>query len=176
MKGAKPKQSAARRPAKPKNSDVEILSAHPIDHVQGITKPDRIQENERLSHYWDFICPEINNFGSPDVPLLSTLCEQYVLLEKTTEELTIFDDNGNATGVKVLAENSKGDMKEHPALKARKQLVSEIRALSDILGLSPLARSRIGLLDAVKTKSAADTAATFYKLKDAYEQKLIEDK
>ena len=37
-----------------------------------------------------------------------------------------------------------------------------------MLGLSPLARSRIGLMDATTVKTAADTAKLFADIDDAY--------
>ena len=46
-----------------------------------------------------------------------------------------------------------------------------------MLGLSPLARSRIGLMDAATVKTAADTAAMFRSIDAAYErpEAVVED-
>ncbi len=59
-------------------------------------------------------------------------------------------------------------VRKNPALQVLKEASAEIRALSDMLGLSPLARSRIGLMDATTVKTAADTAAMFRSIDDAY--------
>ena len=58
-----------------------------------------------------------------------------------------------------------------------KEASAEIRALSDMLGLSPLARSRIGLMDAATVKTAADTASMFRTIDAAYglAEAMVED-
>ena len=60
-------------------------------------------------------------------------------------------------------------VRKNPALTILKEASSEIRALSDMLGLSPLARSRIGLMDATTVRTAADTSAMFKSIDAAYE-------
>ncbi len=169
MKGAKPKKNAVRRGLKPQASPPEILDARPVEYESGLSMPDRIAADEHLAAYWHWLCPPINNFAEQDIPLLEQLCKQYVLLDKTWEELQELDEDGNSTGnVLVLTKTKRGDFREHPALRSRKQILSEIRALSDMLGLSPLARSRIGLMDAVKTKSAVETADMFHEIGKKY--------
>ena len=70
---------------------------------------------------------------------------------------------GRSVGCGIAARAIRED--DIPNLK---RASSEIRAFSDMLGLSPLARSRIGLMDATTVKTAADTAAMFAAIDDAY--------
>lgn len=107
----------------------------------GIRMPDTIAADEELAAIWAWIAPPTNSFTEQDMPNLVLLVNWHKIAAKAIEENDI------------------------PNLK---RASSEIRAYSDMLGLSPLARSRIGLMDATIVKTAADTAKMFSTIDDAY--------
>lgn len=107
----------------------------------GLRMPDSIAEDDELAAIWAWIAPPTNSFTEQDMPNLVLLVNWHRIAAKAIEENDI------------------------PNLK---RASSEIRAYSDMLGLSPLARSRIGLMDATIVKTAADTAKMFSTIDDAY--------
>lgn len=169
MKGAKPKSNAIRRGAK----DSYGLSQ---PEVSGISMPPEIKANPIQKKIWDWICPPVNNFVDQDIPPLMALCFWHATFLQAQDAITspngdgtiaIFDKIGEKP---YLGKDNKPIplVKKHPAISIMKEASAEIRALSDQLGLSPLARSRIGLMNATTVKTAADTAAMFRSIDAAY--------
>lgn len=167
MKGAKPKQDAIRR---------GISDAYTIDQPKtvGVTMPADIKASPMLSTIWEFIAPDVNNFTEQDIPNLRLLCTWHAVAAQCQDALIRGDDKVNI--VEVMGEKSiktadgkvLHKVREHPAIGTLKKASAEIRALSDQLGLSPLARSRIGLMQATTVKTAADTAKMFQSINAAY--------
>lgn len=107
----------------------------------GLAMPRKIAQDDELAEIWSWIAPPTNSFTEQDMPNLMLLVNWHRIAARAIEE----DD-----------------------LATLKRASSEIRAFSDMLGLSPLARSRIGLMDATTVKTAADTAAMFAAIDEAY--------
>lgn len=121
---------------------------------RGIDMPADIAANPVLSEIWGWVCPPVNTFSSQDVPTLRELVTWHATFEQCRAVL--------------VSPEGRVDIFNKQAVTTMKQASAEIRALSDMLGLSPLARSRIGLMDATTVKTAADTAAMFAAIDSAY--------
>lgn len=168
MKGAKPKQNAIRRGL----SDSYGLAK---SESVGVPMPADIQADPVQSEIWAWLAPPVNSFTAQDVPTLRLLTYWHAVAAQA--EQAIHSENGQINifdkiGVKPYKTQDGREVplvRKNPALTILKEASSEIRALSDMLGLSPLARSRIGLLNATTVKTAADTAAMFKSIDAAYE-------
>ena len=168
MKGAKPKQNAIRRGL----SDSYGIAKQ--DAV-GVLMPADIEKDPVQSEIWAWICPPVNNFTEQDIPNLRLLTYWHAVAQQAEQaihsedgRLNIFDKIG-VKPYKTPDGREVPLVRKNPALTILKEASGEIRALSDMLGLSPLARSRIGLIDATTVKTAADTAAMFKSIDAAYE-------
>ena len=173
MKGAKPKHDAIRRGL----SDSYGLA---VQDSAGVVMPADIAEDPVQSEIWAWIAPPVNSFTEQDIPTLRLLTYWHAVAHQA--EQAIHSENGKIAifdkiGVKPFKTPGGHEVplvRKSPALTILKEASSEIRALSDMLGLSPLARSRIGLMDATATKTAADTAAMFRSIDAAYELPEVE--
>lgn len=166
-RGRKPDQNAIRRGIKPG----AIVQA---DENLGVQMPIDIARDPVQSEIWAWIAPPVNNFTDQDIPNLRLLCFWHATAAQAQQ--AIHSEDGKVAifdkiGVKPFKTPDGKEIplvRKNPALQILKEASSEIRALSDMLGLSPLARSRIGLMDATTVKTAADTAALFAAIDDAY--------
>lgn len=168
MKGAKPKQNAIRR---------GLSDAYGMQKAEavGVPMPPDIEQDPVQSEIWAWIAPPVNSFAPQDVPNLRLLVYWHAVAAQAQQairseggRINIFDK----IGVKPYKTEDGREVplvRKNPALTILKEASAEIRALSDQLGLSPLARSRIGLMDATTVKTAADTAAMFKSIDAAYE-------
>ena len=169
MKGAKPKHNAIRRGL----SDSYGLAVR--EGSSGVLMPQDIAEDPVQSEIWAWLAPPVNSFTEQDIPTLRLLTYWHAVARQA--EQAIHSEDGKIAifdkiGVKPFKTPDGREVplvRKSPALTILKEASSEIRALSDMLGLSPLARSRIGLMDATATKTAADTAAMFKSIDAAYE-------
>ena len=167
MKGRKPDQNAVRRGVAPG----AIVKP---DEQLGVTMPPDRRADPVQSEIWAWIAPPVNNFTEQDIPNLRLLCFWHATAAQAQQALHSVDGKVNIfdkIGVKPFKTPDGKEIplvRKNPALQILKEASSEIRALSDMLGLSPLARSRIGLMDATTIKTAADTAAMFAVIDDAY--------
>lgn len=174
MKGAKPKHDAIRRGL----SDSYGLAVR--EGSSGVLMPQDIAEDPVQSEIWAWLAPPVNSFTEQDIPTLRLLTYWHAVAQQA--EQAIHSDGGKIAifdkiGVKPFKTPDGREVplvRKSPALTILKEASSEIRALSDMLGLSPLARSRIGLMDATATKTAADTAAMFRSIDAAYELPEVE--
>lgn len=178
MKGAKPKQNAIRRGI----ADAYNLAAK--TDASGVPMPQDIARDPVQSEIWAWLCPPVNNFSEQDIPNLRLLTYWHAVAEQAQQAIHSEDGRINIfdkIGVKPYRTPDGREVplvRKNPALTILKEASSEIRALSDMLGLSPLARSRIGLMDAATVKTAADTAAMFKTIDAAYdlpEEVVVED-
>lgn len=169
MKGAKPKHDAIRRGL----SDSYGLAVR--EGSTGVLMPQDISQDPVQSEIWAWLAPPVNSFTEQDIPTLRLLTYWHAVAQQA--EQAIHSEDGKIAifdkiGVKPFRTADGREIplvRKNPALTILKEASSEIRALSDMLGLSPLARSRIGLMDATATKTAADTAAMFKSIDAAYE-------
>ena len=109
----------------------------------GLRMPAEVAADAELAQAWELIAPPANTVTGQDMPILKLLVSWHRIASR------------------AIADNDLVNLK---------RASSEIRALSDMLGLSPLARSRIGLFDATTVQTAAETAAIFKTIDAAYEQ------
>lgn len=166
-KGAKPKQGAIRRGVKDSYGLKKKETA-------GVVMPADIAEDPVQREIWTWIAPPVNNFTEQDIPNLRLLvywhgvaAQAQQAMHSESGQISIFDK----IGVKPFKTQDGREIplvRKNPALTILKDASAEIRALSDQLGLSPLARSRIGLMEATTVKTAADTAAMFQSIDAAY--------
>lgn len=169
MKGRKPKENAIRRGLR----DM-YMQAGPDAH-EGVTMPEDIAADPVQSEIWAWIAPPVNRFAGQDMPALRLLCYWHAVALQAQQAMASGDGTVNIfdrVGTKPYRAAGGEEVplvRKHPALSVLKEASAEIRALSDQLGLSPLARSRIGLMDANTRKTAADTAAMFKTIDAAYE-------
>lgn len=174
MKGAKPKHDAIRRGL----TDSYGLAVR--EGSSGVLMPQDIAEDPVQSEIWAWLAPPVNSFTEQDIPTLRLLTYWHAVAQQAEQaihsedgKIAIFDKIG-VKPFKTADGREVPLVRKNPALTILKEASSEIRALSDMLGLSPLARSRIGLMDATATKTAADTAAMFKSIDAAYELPEVE--
>jgi hypothetical protein len=168
MKGAKPKQDAIRRGVK------DAYNKITTERV-GVGMPSDIAQDPVQAEIWAWIAPPVNQFSEADIPNIRLLvywhavaAQAMTVLHSDSGKINIFDK----IGVKPFKDGSGREVplvRKSPALQVLKEASAEIRALSDMLGVSPLARSRIGLMDAQQVKTAADTAKMFSSIDAAYD-------
>lgn len=176
MKGAKPKHDAIRRGL----SDSYGLAA---SDSAGVVMPADIAGDPVQAEIWAWLAPPVNSFSEQDIPTLRLLTYWHAVAHQAEQAIHSEDGRINIfdkIGVKPYRTQDGKEVplvRKNPALTILKEASSEIRALSDMLGLSPLARSRIGLMDATAVKTAADTAQMFRSIDAAYElpEVVIED-
>lgn len=168
MKGRKPKDNAIRRGVK----DSYGLQAR--EERRGVAMPADVALDPVKSEIWQWVAPEDNSFSDSDIPALKILVGWVAIFFQAQQSMSnpdgsvdIFDRIGSKP-FKDDDDKAIPLVRTHPAINIMKQASSEIRAYSDMLGLSPLARSRIGLMDATTVKTAADTAAMFRSIDAAY--------
>lgn len=170
MKGAKPKHDAVRRGLTDSYNEMVTSGS-----TSGVVMPADIQSDPVQSEIWAWLAPPVNNFTEQDIPNLRLLTYWHAVAQQA--EQAIHSDGGRISifdkiGVKPFKTSDGREIplvRKNPALTILKEASTEIRALSDMLGLSPLARSRIGLMEATTVKTAADTAKMFKSIDAAYE-------
>lgn len=168
MRGRKPQDGAVRRGI----SDAYALTEP--EEMRGVAMPDDIREDPVQSAIWAWVAPPVNNFTEQDIPTLRLLVFWHAVAAQAQQVMRLDDgavDIFDKIGVKPFETPDGREIplvRKNPALQVMKEASAEIRALSDMLGLSPLARSRIGLMDTAAVKTAADTAAMFRSIDDAY--------
>lgn len=145
MKGRMPKHDAVRRGL------VDRYQSAITVESRGVVMPDDIAQDQVQSEIWALIAPPVNTFSDVDIPSIRLLCFWYAVIDECMNNLR--DEEGHINS---------------DAINDAKKASTEIRAISDHLGLSPLSRSRIGLLQATTVKTAADTAAMFKSIDGAY--------
>ena len=161
MRGRMPKDGAVRRGLKDRSGADEPR--------RGVRMPADIEADLAKSEIWELIAPPVNNFCEQDVPTLRMLVQWHAVFQQACQEMA--GEYGALNVLEKIGETEEGGVplkRKHPAIAVMKTASTEIRALSDQLGLSPLARTRIGLMDAVATKTAADTAKMFQSIDAAY--------
>ena len=168
MKGRKPQDGAIRRGVR------DFYGLSKPEEIRGVPMPSDIAEDPVQSEIWAWIAPPVNNFTEQDMPNLRLLCYWHAVAAQAQQALHSEDGSVrifDKIGVKPFLTADGREIplvRKNPALQILKEASAEIRALSDMLGLSPLARSRIGLMDATTVKTAADTAAMFRTIDAAY--------
>ena len=120
--------------------------------------PADIERNKRKAALWSQLAPEGCKLTDQDAPTLRLLVFWHLVAEAAQKAiskggtLAIFDP----VALKPFRD-AEGDpevmVRKAPALSVLKEASSEIRALSDALGVTPSARSRIGADDGRRAES-----------------------
>ncbi|QWT18108.1 P27 family phage terminase small subunit [Collinsella sp. zg1085] len=127
----------------------------------GISMPKDVRADECEKLIWKALVPKGNTFTKQDVPALRLLCfwhhvaiEARAALVRGEDTLEVLEQ----IGYKDLEDISGNPMplhRKHPALAVLKEATTEIRALSELLNISPKARvDMIHTTKAQKTDSA----------------------
>ncbi len=124
-----------------------------------VTMPDDIAADPVQGAVWACIAPEGNGFAEADVPALRHLCFWHAVARQAEQsilrgdgQISIFDK----VGVKPFSGpdgRKLGMYRKTPALAVLKEASAEIRALSDMLGLTPSARARMGAAQAPQVET-----------------------
>lgn len=107
--------------------------------------PEDIALDPVQSEIWAWLCPPVNNFSEQDIPTLRLLTYWHAVAEQAQQAIHSEDGRINIfdkIGVKPYKTPDGWEVplvRKNPALTILKEASSEIRALSDMLGLSPLA-------------------------------------
>lgn|GEM_PF-6660723 len=140
-RGRKPKANAIRRSSGP---PVSIQTAEPANDI---SKPDIVGMNDAMSRCWDVTVATNPSFRECDVPLLTSYCYWFAVLERATAGTMELD--GSVT-TKDGSGRQLADVKT--AEKATKMLLQ----LGEALNISPTARDRAGLVQAMTKSTQAD--------------------
>lgn len=159
MRGRKPKHDAVRRGNAPKQQGItpvnaQIMSAEPM----GIEKPESVAANPTMSQCWDLIVGEGRQYKPSDVPQLEQLCYWYAVHQQCVTN-TVSADGRVLTKVGKVGEDGRPDPASfhvNPDIRTAQMAAANYRALAAELGVSPLARQRMGLMEAVTHSTQAD--------------------
>lgn len=115
---------------------------------RGVSMPEDIARDPVQSAIWQELAPEGDNgFTEQDIPNLSLLCYWHAVAKQAREaiakgdgHINIFDRIGTKP-YKTDDGRSVPLVRKNPALTVLKEATAEIRMLSDMLGISPRART-----------------------------------
>ncbi len=94
-----------------------------------IKKPEKIANDEFLSHKWDEVTAG-RNFKEADIPFLQILCMWYQIADKAMDDMSTDD------GIMVAYSNQVDDIKELPQISTLKKATDAIRQLNKQLQIS----------------------------------------
>lgn len=164
-RGPKPKKNAIRRGGyQPQNmGEAAIIPAEPL------AKPPSIAGNPTLSPLWDSLVGASPNFQESDVPLLASYVSWYAVFLATQQEL--IDDEGEVHTV-LVPEDEDGNpnpylSKPHPDVLTMQKATDMLMKLGDRLNLTPNARDRMNLVQAMTKSTQADIVS---KTMDGYKK------
>lgn len=158
MKGRKPKQDAIRRPPTP----ADIVRASGNTNTGGLDraeKPDEVFLQPQLNQIWDMTFGDGSAFKTCDVPMMTQYCWDTMLLQQIRAKITDTEDSsvevlGQEDGIHGTVTTPSLWLKELDKTQSR-QL-----KLADHLGISPLARARLGLTKAAEGSMMVNIAQT----------------
>lgn len=157
VKGRKPDAKAVRRKSAP---PVE-LAAEPMG-MRKLRKPDAVLANPTMSACWDSIVGDGFQYDEADLPQLEQLCYWFAVYRQCMAN-TVMSDGRVVTKVGRTVDDGKGgrqldpmSTKTHPDIRTAKEASTMFRALASELGVSPLARQKMGLMEAVTHSTQAD--------------------
>ncbi len=156
MKGRKPDSKAVRR--NPKPSPQTELIAEPSAMPPALQKPDAVLANPTMSQCWDLVVGDGYQYSAADIPQLEMLCYSYAVYRQCMNN-TLTPDGRVITKIGRITDEGTVDpatAKAHPDIKTAREAMATYRTLADELGVSPLARQKMGLLEAVTHSTQAD--------------------
>lgn len=152
MRGRKPDAMAVRR-----ERDHVDLQAQVIGGT--VAKPLSVAQNDKLSKIWDETVGAGLAFKPEDAPLLEQFVFDVGMVDECRKNLIDKDGKLNPF-IEVEDKNGNIELADNPYYRKMRELTADSLKLANDLGLTPLARARLGLTQA-STKavniSIADT-------------------
>ena len=106
---------------------------------RGIQMPKDIAEDPVQSSIWGEIAPDGDNgFAEQDAPNLRLLCFWHAVAKQAQEAIAKGD--GHVAIFELSSDTGEPELRKHPALGVLKDATAQIRALSELLGVSPRLR------------------------------------
>jgi P27 family predicted phage terminase small subunit len=132
-----------------RHGSTDVVLAEPLSDAE-VVKPKLSKE---ASAVWDITVPPLVEIGAVqeiDVPNLVLMCEAYATAERARkkwhrEGMTI----RGSTGTQVL----------HPAVRTEQAASKVYFQMSEAFGLSPMARTRLGMAELKRRSMAQDMAS-----------------
>lgn len=169
VKGRKPKADAVRRRKDPPGHAEELAATV----VCALQKPDSVCANPTMERCWDFIVGEGTQYTEADVPGLEQMCYWYAVYQQCMQN-TLLPDGRVVTRVARVVEGVADPMtlKQHPDIKTAQQAANMFRMLASEYGVTPLARQRLGLMDAMTKSTQADLVKKTEELFERFKGRL----
>lgn len=145
MKGRKPKENAIRRGTKP--ADILAAQQSTTGKVELAFKPDEVLVNKNLSDLWDISFGDGTSFQAADVPVMA----EYVFLLESQRQLRecLFQEDGRTINHTLKQVDEDGNYRpiQNAMMKELRALDKDVLEHANALGLTPLGRTRKGVLD-----------------------------
>lgn len=145
MRGRKPKPNAIRRGGAAPTMVATVIDGE--GQAISIRKPDTVSANAAMSECWDVTVSASPNFRPEDAPMLEQYCYWYSVWERAATQSMDLDGS-----VMVL----DADGKPNPAIKVAERATNMLRQLGEALNVTPTARDRAGLMQAMTRSTQAD--------------------
>jgi hypothetical protein len=138
------KQNALAQRRERDHVDVTATVLEGAGHLE---KPVSVTSVPRLSRIWDETLGTGMAFRPEDAPLLEQLVFDLALAEECRANM--IDEDGNPTPL-LKAEDEYGNvhMVDNPYFKKMREVANDTLKLANDLGLTPVARARLGLTQA----------------------------
>jgi len=152
-RGRKPKSDAIARAHQAKAATAYVESA-------GLSIPDQVLANPLMLECWEWTVGN-GSFTEADIPQLTMLAYWWAVARQCMANL----DTG--AGVATQVETINGP-RQDPDIRTLQLATNQMRQLSSELGVSPLARQRMGLMKAATMTLAADLPARVFRMLDEH--------
>ena len=157
-KGRKPAKNAQRRGG---HEPAQEIAAQVVSVPQTIAKPLSVAVNPVMSDCWDALIGAAPGFDERDLPLLESYCFWYAVFCEASQSMMTLDGRVSTTVEKVDPETGEpipGEAKANPNLRTAEKATTMLRQLGDALNISPTARVRSGLMQAMTASTVEDLA------------------
>jgi len=125
--------------------------------------PDVVTRNELMLECWDWATGGASHFTPADIPQLTSLAYWWAVERQCMANL---EDVGG--GIVTTVETVRGPAVV-PDIRTMQLATNQIRQICAELGISPLARTRMGLMQAQAVTLAADLPERVFKMLDAHD-------
>lgn len=152
-RGRKPKAMAQRRGGmQPAGVDAVAIERAPL------AKPPHVEANPTMSAMWDSLVGDSRNFSQEDAPLLDSYCYWYSVYVQSMMQ-TITPDGKVVTLYGKKGGDGRTDpstVRANPDIQTAKKATEMMMRLAAVLQMTPEARGRAGLVDALTKSTQAD--------------------
>ena len=153
-RGRKPKANAIRR------GGAQPLQARTVEAPAQLRPPASVEANPTMAACWELVVGAAP-YTPADVPQLEAYCYWYAVLQQCMQQ-TITADGRVVTMYARKDEAGRtdpGSVRTNPDIRTAEKATAMLRQLGAELNLSPVARARAGLLDAMTKSTQADVIA-----------------